>query len=65
MIKLYEWYKDAKQRIWCVVRVWPTGKPEECTIDILELGKSIPVNQPEQTLLNLIKNGHFQKYTRK
>jgi len=63
-VKPYDWYKDAKGRVWCVVRIWPTGKPEECTVDILELGKADPINQPEKLLLNLIKNGHFEKYKR-
>lgn len=63
-VRPYDWYKDAKGRVWCVVRIWATGKPEECTVDILELGKPDPINQPEKLLLNLIKNGHFEKYNR-
>lgn len=62
MLSLYDWYKDAKGRIWCVARIWPCGLNSECTVDLIELGNSAPINQPEKLLLKLIKDGSFKKY---
>lgn len=59
MISLYDWYKDAKGRIWCVVRVWTDGK--NTSLDLLQVGKCEIVNQPENVLLGLIKSGAFFK----
>jgi len=59
-ISLYDWYKDAKGRIWCVTRIWTDGKTT--TVDILEVGKCNIVNQPEAVLLGLVQSGAFKKY---
>ena len=60
MISLYDWYKDAKGRVWCVTRIWTDGKNTTC--DLLEVGKCEINNQPEPVLLDLVKSGAFKKY---